>query len=285
MGEYMNLTKAGRWLQRVISEFRQMTNKREPIPISPSATTKPKMSENQREFQNLIFNAKEILESEFPHKIYEYIYLLGKARQHQLITNCLRKSVIEKSSIDDVEDLFFWSRADIDYSFHLYDEADRRLNWFTDEEYIGLSEMRLDPKDTLIFPLTWKSRKLRDCMLEIGRDIGQPWEFDDMNHNVKYVKPLNIGVVMNGNHSMAINIIRNESSDVKVESILDLSPIYEELYTDGEYFWKKQSGEMKERKLAEVDSIEMAALFEIGRLINEYHPLTNLHGKGRLMNK
>ncbi|MYL35422.1 hypothetical protein GLW08_21305 [Pontibacillus yanchengensis] len=224
-----------------------------------------KREEERREFNNLLSIAKKILASDSPNKIYEYIYTLGKAKQHQLIVNCFRKHMISKEEVWNEENLFFL-RKKRSLLFRRFDvSGNNLLNLTSVREDIRIAEKRLNPKDTLIFPLTWNGKRMLDNLLKIGKRVDHPWSFDKLNHNILYIKPINIGVVENGNHSMAVNIINNESSDVRVDEILDLSIIYEDIYTDGIHFRKKETDTI----IDEVDNLEMAAIFEIGRLIQE----------------
>lgn len=224
-------------------------------------------STEQREFSNLLSTAKTILEGEHPEKIYDYIYMLGKPKQYQLIIDSVRKNMVSHDFFGRIECLFFKKKSI--YKFIKYSTKGEWENLVLNKECDSVQSLRLDPKKTLIFPFTWNGNRFRSAFLRIGSDVGNPWEFDVNNHIVQYVKPLNIAIVEGGNHSMAINVMNNESSDVRVDSILDLSPVYEEVYTDGERFYRKATDIHEAYSIGQVHSVEMAAIFEIGRLLND----------------
>jgi hypothetical protein len=115
---------------------------------------------------------------------------------------------------------------------------------------------------SLIFSFPWNIGGLCNAFNNVGEKVGDKWKHDPLNHKIVLIKPLNIGYVTNGNHSTAMNIIDNEAP-LFVKEELNLAPIYEEIYTDGEYFRRIQDNKIVD----EVASVEFAAIFEIGRLI------------------
>src|SRR5690606_30897143 len=120
----------------------------------------------------------------------------------------------------------------------------------------------LEPSNHIIFSFPWHRNRLSDAFKYIGKKVNNKWEHDPINHRTTLLYPLNIGFVTNGYHSSAMNIINNEAP-MRITEILDLTPIYEELYTDGDCFRRKSD----DKFVDEVTSVEFAAIFEIGRLI------------------
>ena len=94
-----------------------------------------------------------------------------------------------------------------------------------------------------------------------GGDWGA-WKYDDSNHDVVLWEPIRVGWVYGGNHSIAVGVLQGRGS-VKPADTYDVSALYDHVVCDGRVFRRKHDQVV----ISEVASIEMAAIFEIGRLI------------------
>lgn len=213
-------------------------------------------SENERQmFTNILSNAKKILDGEHPERIYDLINSLGKPYQFDLINRCIKGKPIDNHNASFIEHLFFKNSFE-HYKLILTDNDGAMINYSSSKDKVVL------PSKNLILTFPWDETRLLDAFNNIGEKVGNEWKQDPMNHRVVLINPLNIGYVTNGNHSTAMNIINNEAPMTITEE-MDLSPVFDEIYTDGQFF-RWMNGDAI---IDEVNSIEFAAIFEIGRLI------------------
>lgn len=210
-------------------------------------------------FQSIISLAVEILNSPYPNRIYDLIYTLGKPKQFQRILDCMNGQKEDNHDADE-EQLFIQGHpSEHNYHFNKPDNIKFGERFYYD----------LDPSKYLVFTYPWNQVRLTNAFLDVGEIVGNKWAHDPANHQMTLIYPLNIGLIFNGNHSAAMNIISNESS-FKVTQILDLSSVYTEIYSDGLNFIYR----LDDSIIGKATSVEMAAVFEIGRLIIE-HSLTS----------
>lgn len=134
--------------------------------------------------------------------------------------------------------------------------------------------MEISPSSHLVFTYPWDQKRLLDAFLNVGEAVDNKWKHDPLNHIVTLIDPLNIAMIANGNHSAAMNIISNESL-FRVKYILDLFPVYQEIYTDGIDFKYRSNDTLIEK----VSSVEMAAIFEVGRLIQQHNSIDFSNGR------
>lgn len=210
--------------------------------------------------QSVVFNSimdfsKIILESQYPERIFDVIYILGKPKQINRILDSL--SNVRQDNHDCGEQELFISGNALDYQY-FFNKPDN-------VETLETSILEISPSTHLVFTYPWDQERLLDAFLSVGEAVDNKWEHDTSNHIVTLIAPLNIAMIANGNHSAAMNIISNESL-FRVKYILELFPVYQEIYTDGIDF-KYRSNDIFIEK---VTSVEMAAIFEIGRLIQEH---------------
>lgn len=90
-----------------------------------------------------------------------------------------------------------------------------------------------------------------------------PWT-KEKNHKVEWWLPVGIGWVHGGNHSITAGIASGEGF-VTPYHVYDISAIYQYVKCDGVEFLATKTG----AKLAAVENIEFAAIFEIGRKMVE----------------
>jgi hypothetical protein len=77
--------------------------------------------------------------------------------------------------------------------------------------------------------------------------------------------PLGIGWVHGGNHSLAVGIV-SAKGIVKPEITYDISEVYKHVTCDGIVYKRKYDGTV----IGPVTDLEMAAVFEIGRLMHKH---------------
>lgn len=212
--------------------------------------------DNIENFKTIIFVANSLLKSDSPSRIYDLIYALGKPYQFDVINKCIKGTPLDRNSAFAFEHLFLKNRNE-NYRFTKDDSTGRLINYSN-----RLTRTTIHPSNSLIFSFPWHLGRLCNAFENVGEKVGSKWEVDPLNHRVVHIYPLNIGYITNGNHSTVMNIINNEAP-MNITEELDLSPVYNEIYTDGKYFRRIQDNKI----LDEVTSVEFAAIFEIGRLI------------------
>lgn len=232
---------------------------------------KEQKEKQESEFNRILYLAKSILNGKYEQtpRINDLIYSLGKEQQFKRINDVI-KGRIHDNNDQHEERLFFKNYSYTTYNFN---QSDNKGSNNTISNYLKVqSERTLHPQKNLIFTFPWNSERLTNAFLKIGENVKNPWKHDRHNHTMTLIEPLNIGMMSCGNHSAAINIICNEAP-IKVTHVLDLTPVYNDIYTDGLFFYFKVDNSI----ISEVTSVEFAAIFEIGRLINN----SDLKTKGR----
>jgi hypothetical protein len=118
----------------------------------------------------------------------------------------------------------------------------------------------------LVFPWPWARERIADsiCLLRPGGRGGK-WRQDPKNHFIELWLPLGIGWVSGGNHSLTAGIIHAQG-EVIPEETFDISRVYRHVHCDGVDYRRTHDGS----KIGPVSDLEMAAIFEIGRLIAKH---------------
>lgn len=114
----------------------------------------------------------------------------------------------------------------------------------------------------LVLPWPWSRSRIVGSLCDIG--TGKPlgtWK-QDWNHDIRYWVPLGIAWVYGGNHSITSGIVQGEGS-ITVEEVYDISAVYQHVRCDGRYFIRTHDNE----RIARVESVEFASIFEIGRIM------------------
>ena len=86
---------------------------------------------------------------------------------------------------------------------------------------------------------------------------------DEYNHIIDVWLPMGIVWVYGGNHSITIGII--QGGEIEPTYYTDISKLYKYIKCDGEYFIEISTC----KKISKVKSPELAAIFEIGRMMEE----------------
>lgn len=117
----------------------------------------------------------------------------------------------------------------------------------------------------LVLPWSWKTSRLVNCIAQIGEGRKEGAWRQDYNHSVNLWLPMGITWVSGGNHSISVGIIQGKGS-IKPEAIYDISPLYDYVKCDGINYYRKEDNYV----ISSVKNAEIAAIFEIGRLMKEF---------------
>jgi hypothetical protein len=113
-----------------------------------------------------------------------------------------------------------------------------------------------------VLPWPWSPERLANAMdgLRPGGPWG-PWKAE-INHHIELWQPIGLGWVHGGNHSLAVGIL-TASGSVRAQSAYDITSIYKHVACDGVVFRRRHDRHI----ISVVTSVELAAIFEIGRLL------------------
>ena len=126
----------------------------------------------------------------------------------------------------------------------------------------NMREMRLD-RD-IVIPNPWQPLRLQRALSKLRLRGGWGrWRQDVLNHQVSLWEPIGIGWVHGGNHSISAGIL-TASGTIRPNFGYDISPVYEHVVSRRRRAIRRRHDKAV---IAEVSSVEMAAIFEIGRLI------------------
>jgi hypothetical protein len=115
----------------------------------------------------------------------------------------------------------------------------------------------------LVLPWPWSRRGIINSLGNLRPGgAGGSWR-QDSNHRVELWFPLGIGWVHGGNHSITAGIVQ-ATGRIKPEITYDVSRVYNHVVCDGLHFKRRHDNSV----IGPVADLEIAALFEIGRLIN-----------------
>jgi len=125
-----------------------------------------------------------------------------------------------------------------------------------------MRELRLDRDIIIAWP--WQPHRLMMSLSKLRPHGGWGRWKQEWNHQVELWEPIGIGFVHGGNHSIAAGVL-TASGKIKPDFGYDLTPVYDHVVCNGREFRRKQDKGV----IAEAASVEMAAIFEIGRLMVE----------------
>lgn len=96
------------------------------------------------------------------------------------------------------------------------------------------------------------------------------WKEDVTNHLMKFILPIGVLLVYNGNHSLNSGVVKSvgyiEVSPNKTNlEIYDISHMYEKVCFNGKYFIN-----IKNNKIISKVQFEYGCIFEIGRILTKY---------------
>ncbi|MEW5832332.1 MAG: DUF6710 family protein [Campylobacterota bacterium] len=183
-----------------------------------------------------------------PRGLEDYIKLLARQYQSKIMLKVTTRQRLD--NFFDFNDLFFDQFIPINtFNERLFDLK---------KPLPSSTPLRLG--SDIIFTQPWND----DSMSRIftGIQLGQ-WQ-QDSNHIVEYWYPVHIGWTNQGNHSITNGIIKCHG-EIKEYAAFDISEIYKYVDTDGVYFYRIDN----KKKIAKVPNVEIAAIFEIGRIISK----------------
>ena len=112
----------------------------------------------------------------------------------------------------------------------------------------------------------WSPTRLATAVRSIG--AGRPWgtwRSDPFNHRLEVWLPFGIVWVIGGNHSLTAGVAQGTGT-VSPRRVRDVSAVLDHVRCDGEAYYRVHDG----FRLAPVASVELAAIFEIGRLLRTH---------------
>ncbi|VDN46683.1 conserved protein of unknown function [Petrocella atlantisensis] len=206
---------------------------------------------------NEIINENRMIEDMYGekcknHPIFNFIRLLGRSTQ----TEYLQSLFIEGKGPKQVkEDIFINVMETINIGgkevkiFDLIERIDHK----------GSLKLGRD----LILPWPWNYNRYCSALCNFGSELhSKEWKEDKINHCIELWLPVGVAFVHGGNHSITAGIIQAEG-EVTPYQCVKMDKYYDYIYTDGVYYREIQSCE----KISKVESLEFAAIYEIGRLI------------------
>jgi len=224
-----------------------------------------KKSVHSEELHNILLFAESIIISyeekkkahpeyrPIKHPIFEVINILARKVQSDYMVRLI--SVEDESDMESLLDVFLQNGAVLTKDGKTFSDLVKRI------EARNTANLSVDP----VLPWPWKRQRLRHTITNIGKGRHGAWKEDKMNHRLRLLLPMGIFAVSGGNHSITVGILQGTGS-VSTELVEDISEVYDHVYCDGTYYIRKDDNET----ICEVTNFELAAIFEIGRLMREH---------------
>lgn len=210
----------------------------------------------QREqFECILDIAKSIAKLD-PEALPALVKLIGREAQGRAMTTVLRHPQDAENCDYDEETVLFNSHIPLTANGRSLDDLLREVP-APRSIVLGVD---------LIFPSPWQRGRIINNLSELrpgGK--GGKWRQDFFNHRVILWLPMGVGWVFGGNHSITAGIIHAQGK-VKPEVTYDMSSVYKHVVCDGVEYKRRHDGST----IGPVPDLEMAAIFEIGRLIHKH---------------
>ncbi|WP_338780094.1 DUF6710 family protein [Metabacillus sp. FJAT-52054] len=222
---------------------------------------------NKKDFDSIMEFANSVLEQtkklenksgplckELEHPLIDVVRLVGRRIQTKYLTNLLfEKNESELPSLFP-EEVLFNQELMLALDGEKFKDVIIELK---EEKTVLLSH-------DLVLPWPWKTSRLVNCIARIGKGrLDGAWQ-QDYNHSVDLWLPMGIVWVHGGNHSISTGILQGKGS-ITPEYIYDISAVYDYVDCDGVNYYRKEDGFI----LSQVKNADIAAIFEIGRLMKE----------------
>lgn len=193
------------------------------------------------------------------HPIFDVVRILGRSLQSEYMEYLLYTKDEENNLVPNLD----WSSLGFDPYVRLSNNYPENITLDNIIKQVKSSKKIILNKD-LILPWPWRKSKFVRSLFNIGegRKFGK-WKQDYNNHFVQVWLPMGIAWVVNGNHSICMGII--QGGELEPEGYYDISEVYKYVDCDGVNYIKKEDNSV----ISEVKNVEFAAIFEIGRLLNE----------------
>jgi len=207
----------------------------------------------RKEFDNILEVAR-ITAKRDPKALASLLRLIGRTTQSRVMTNVLRHEDSVVLSCEP-ESTMFSSLAPLTRDARRLDDLKRPVR----------APRPLKLGVDLHLPWPWNAGRIINCLSNL-RPEGQwgKWR-QDKNHCIELWLPLGIGWVHGGNHSLTVGILQGKGR-VRPEVTYDISEVYKHVTCDGGAYMRKHDGSL----IGPVTDLEMAAVFEIGRLMHKH---------------
>lgn len=206
----------------------------------------------QEEFQSILQIARTLARQD-PKALPQLARMIGRSSQARVMTRVLRQP---KQSIEDCDgdSMLFDTQVPLTKDGRCLDDLRREVP----------SPRHLFPGVDLLLPWPWsRGRAIKSLKnLRPGGAWGS-WR-QDANHWVELWLPLGIGWVQGGNHSITAGIVQAKGR-IKPRTTYDVSEVYKHVVCDGLHFKRTYDNSI----IGPVVDLEIAAVFEIGRLISK----------------
>lgn len=204
-------------------------------------------------FENAKPDESAYSDSDYKHPIFSYIKILGLSIQTKYITNVAygrdRLPTLETKQFFNFQHQAIAGSTIWDLIEPIQDVQDGK-------------EIRLN-RD-LVLPWPWHSLRFEDALIEIGKYNKRGAWRQDLNHDIYMLQPVGVCFVDSGNHSIAAGIVKGEGS-ITDYRIIDMTVLYSLMYCDGINYYRTADNSV----IQEVENVEFAVIFEIGRKLKE----------------
>ena len=207
----------------------------------------------REEFECIMEIANDITEQD-PHALPALIRLIGRSAQARAITTVLRHPQDAADCGYDYGEVLFDISKPLTAKGLRFDDLKREVR----------TSRRMRLGVDVVLPWPWERGRLINsmCNLRPGGKWGK-WR-QDYNHCVELWLPLGIGWVIGGNHSLTAGIV-HATGTVKPEITYDISRVYRHVVCDGIEYRRVFDNTI----ISPVSDLEIAAIFEIGRLMHK----------------
>ncbi|WP_311632797.1 DUF6710 family protein [Peribacillus simplex] len=223
-----------------------------------------KKSDQQQEFQNILSFAKSVIKNyestkkdlhdyrSLKHPIFEVINILGRKIHSDYMVRLL--SVEDESDLESfLPPFMFPSQTILTPEGKTYHDLIKKVN------VKRIANLKADT----VIPWPWARGRLIDTITNIGPGRGWgSWKEDKINHYLELWLPFGLFWVNGGNHSISVGILQGTGT-ITADVVYDICNIYNYVYCDGKHYYRKFDNTI----ISEVKNLELAAIFEIGRLM------------------
>lgn len=146
-------------------------------------------------------------------------------------------------------------------------------SFFKDENLLEESQIEVNIAEYPVISCIWNHSRVISSLMRIGTINGNSFDGEKYAWNIDayLIKPLNLVLVINGNHSVNAAIIYSEGT-IKVKHILDLHNSLEKYKFNGKDYIYRESGKRVCQCLkngSEPYTYSLGLLFEIARILEE----------------
>jgi hypothetical protein len=240
--------RLGHWQPITLSAFRQSEHKTQSLQMFKWLFNDCGRKRAQLEKFNFIMGFARDLAQKNPVALIDLVRLLLRPLQFELLLSAVETEIHKaRHEVESYHGLGIQ---------HGHNHPQLDSNQF-------LVNLNRDP----ILPCPWHRDRYVGTVSSIGKN--KPcglWKEDTSNHHVTLWLPWGIAFVDGGNHSIAAGILGGEGT-LKPKQVYDMKRLLDTVHCDGEVYRSTLDGQV----IADVCSYNIAALFEIGRLLQEHN--------------